>query len=285
MSSSRNFSGSIRRALRGKWRIVIGGALVALLILIGLLAPWIAPYDPNEQNLRNTLLPPLSDGHLLGTDDLGRDILSRIISGTRVSLSIGLATAFLSIVIGVALGLVAGFFGGRTDMVLGRVFDAVLGIPSILMALGLAAVFGPSLTVLVVALGSVWWANYARIVRGEALSLSQAQFVEAARATGCGNVRLIVRYLLPNVLPIVFALASLTVASGILVEASLSFLGVGVRPPTATWGVMLSTGRNFVRTAWWMATLPGLAIVFTVLSLNILGDGLRDNSDPKLRTR
>jgi peptide/nickel transport system permease protein len=153
------------------------------------------------------------------------------------------------------------------------------------MALGLAAVFGPSLTVIVIALGSVWWASYARIVRGEAMSLSQAQFVEAARATGCGNLRLIARYLLPNVLPIVFALASLTVASGILVEASLSFLGVGVRPPTATWGSMLSTGRNFVRTAWWMATMPGLAIVFTVLSLNILGDGLRDNSDPKLRTR
>jgi peptide/nickel transport system permease protein len=285
VSSSRNLSASIRRAIRGNWRIVIGGTLVALLILVAITAPYLAPYDPNKQDLRNTLQPPFSEGHLLGTDDLGRDILSRIITGTRVSLSIGLATAFLSIIIGVALGLIAGFFGGRTDMALGRLFDAVLGIPSILMALGLAAVFGPSLTVIVVALGSVWWANYARIVRGEALSLSRSQFVEAARATGCGNLRLIVRYLLPNVLPIVFALASLTVASGILVEASLSFLGVGVRPPTATWGVMLSTGRNFVRTAWWMATLPGVAIVFTVLSLNILGDGLRDNSDPKLRTR
>jgi ABC-type dipeptide/oligopeptide/nickel transport system permease subunit len=275
----------VRRKAGRNWRIVIGGSLVALLVIVAILAPYIVPYDPNDQDLRNTLKPPFSEGHLLGTDDLGRDMFSRILMGTRVSLAIGLATAFLAILIGVALGLVAGFFGGRTDMVLGRFFDAVLGIPSILMALGLAAVFGPSLTVIVIALGSVWWASYARIVRGEAMSLSQAQFVEAARATGCGNLRLIARYLLPNVLPIVFALASLTVASGILVEASLSFLGVGVRPPTATWGSMLSTGRNFVRTAWWMATMPGLAIVFTVLSLNILGDGLRDNSDPKLRTR
>ena len=265
------------------WQITIGGLIVAILVLLALFAPWIVPYDPAKQDLRNYLLPPFSPGHLLGTDDLGRDMLSRLIMGTRVSLFTGFVTAAIAIAIGVPLGLIAGYFGGRTDMALGRLFDTVLGIPSILMALGLTAVFGPSLVVIVAALGLVWWANYARIVRSEALKLRHAEFVEAARASGCGNGRLILRYLLPNVMPIVLALVSLTVASGILVEASLSFLGVGVRPPTPTWGGMLSVGRNFVRTAWWMATLPGLAIVITVLSLNLLGDGLRDNSDPKLR--
>lgn len=285
MSSYRKSLSSVRRLAGRNRRVFIGGGLVSLLAVIALAAPFLAPYDTAEQDLLNTLQPPMTPGHVLGTDDLGRDMLSRLLAGTRISLFVGLATACLSILIGVPLGLVSGFFAGRTDMILGRLFDTVLGIPSILLALGLAAVFGPSLTVIVIALGAVWWASYARIVRSEALVLSRSQFMEAARSSGCGNGRLLFRYLLPNVLPIVFALASLTVASGILVEASLSFLGVGVRPPTPTWGAMLSTGRNFVRTAWWMATLPGLAIVITVLSLNMLGDGLRDNSDPRLRSR
>ncbi len=262
---------------------MVGGALVLLLLAIAVLAPWLAPYDVAKQDLLNTLQKPGAEGHLLGTDDLGRDMLSRLIYGSRVSLFTGFVAAALSVAIGVPLGLLAGFFAGRTDMVLGRVFDAVLGIPSILLALGLSAVFGPSLVIIVIALGLVWWASYARMVRSETLSLSRAEYVEAARATGCSNWRLLGRYLLPNVMPIVLALVPLTVASGILVEASLSFLGVGVRPPTPTWGGMLATGRNFVRTAWWMATLPGIAIVITILSLNLLGDGLRDQSDPKLR--
>lgn len=260
-----------------------GGGIFLVLVMVALLAPWIAPYDVAKQDLVNTLLPPFSEGHLLGTDDLGRDILSRLMGGARVSLFIGIVTALLSVAIGVPLGLISGFYAGRVDMVLGRIFDAVLGIPSLLMALGLAAVFGPSLPVIVVSLGAVWWASYARIVRSEALSLSQTQFVEAARASGCNDGRILFRYLLPNVIPIVLALAPLTIASGILVEASLSFLGVGVRPPTPTWGAMLSVGRNFVRSAWWLATLPGLAIVITILSLNLLGDGLRDRFDPKLQ--
>jgi peptide/nickel transport system permease protein len=255
----------------------------AAIVVIAVLAPWISPHDTSKQDLLNTFAPPSTSGYWMGTDELGRDVLSRVIGGARISLFTGIVSALISVAIGLPLGLVAGFFAGRTDMLLGRLFDAVLGIPSILMALGLSAVLGPSLWVIVVSLGAVWWASYARIVRSEALSLAQAQFIEAARSTGCTNWRLIFRYMLPNVMPIIIALAPLTIASGILVEASLSFLGVGVRPPTPTWGAMLSIGRNYVRSAWWLSTFPGLAIVLTILCLNLLGDGLRDKTDPKLQ--
>lgn len=262
---------------------MLGGGVFLFFVFIALIAPWAAPYDVAKQDLMNTLAPPHSPGHLLGTDDLGRDMLSRLMGGARISLFTGIVTALLSISIGVPLGLISGFYGGRVDLVLGRIFDAFLGIPSLLMALGLASVFGPSLKVVVIALGAVWWASYARIVRSEALSLSRTQFVEAAQAMGCSDYRILTRYLLPNVVPIVMALAPLTIASGILVEASLSFLGVGTKPPAPTWGGMLAVGRNYVRSAWWLSTLPGLAIVITILSLNLLGDGLRDRFDPKLQ--
>lgn len=262
---------------------MLGGTVVTLLILVAFFAPLIAPYDVAEQNLLGTLLPPGSEGHLLGTDELGRDILSRLIYGSQVSLLTGFLAAAISICIGVPLGLLAGYFSGRVDMLLGRFFDAVLAIPSILLAIGLSSVFGPSLIVIISALGLVWWASYARMVRSEALSLANMDFVEAAKATGCSNSRVVFKYLLPNVLPIVLALLPLTIASGILVEASLSFLGIGVRPPTPTWGAMLATGRNFIRTSGWMATMPGLCIAITILGLNLLGDGLRDYLDPKLK--
>lgn len=265
------------------WQIVLGGTAISLLMIVAIFAPLIAPYDIAEQDLMSTLLPPGSPGHLLGTDELGRDILSRLIHGSRVSLMTGLMAAAISICVGVPLGLLAGYFSGRADMMLGRFFDAVLAIPSILLAIGLSSIFGPGLMVIIVALGLVWWATYARMVRSEALALASMDFVEAAKATGCSNSRVVFRYLLPNVLPIVLALLPLTIASGILVEASLSFLGIGVRPPTPTWGAMLATGRNFIRTSSFMATMPGLCIAVTILSLNLLGDGLRDYLDPKLK--
>lgn len=266
-----------------KWQIVGGGSVVLALVIIAIFAPFLAPHDVAKQNLTGTLLPPGSPNHLLGTDELGRDILSRLIYGSRVSLLTGGLAALISICIGIPLGLIAGYFSGRTDMVLGRLFDAVLAIPSILLAIGMSSVFGPGLPVIIAALGLVWWASYARMVRSEALALAHMDYVEAAKATGCGHIRIVFRYLLPNVMPIVLALLPLTIASGILVEASLSFLGIGVRPPSPTWGAMLSTGRNFIRSSSWMATMPGLCIAITILGLNLLGDGLRDFLDPKLK--
>lgn len=273
----------MRPRLRGHWQATVGGTIAVALVIVALAAPRLAPYDPAQQDLRNTLQPPFTSRHPLGTDEFGRDTLSRLIFGARVSLVAGILTAAICILIGVPLGLIAGYYRGYVDLILGRIVDAVLGIPSILLALGLAAVFGPSLRIIVASLAAVWWANYARIIRGEALALRNTPFVEAGRALGCSDARLITRYLLPNVLPLTLVLASLTVASAILVEASLSFLGVGVQPPTPSWGGMLAAGRTFIRTAWWLSTIPGVAIAATVLGLNLFGDGLRDVADPRLR--
>jgi peptide/nickel transport system permease protein len=274
----------VRSALFKNWQLNLGATVALLLILIAICAPFVALVDPSKQDLINTLKPPRTGGHWLGTDELGRDVLSRLIWGARASLLVGLLTAGLSICVGVPIGLVSGYFGGRVDAAIARLVDAVLGIPSILLALGLAAIFGPSLVIIVIALGLVWWASYARIVRAEAMALKSMAFVEAGRSLGCSDSRIIFRYLLPNVLPIVLALSASTVAAGILVEASLSFLGVGTQPPTPSWGAMLSTGRNYIHSAGYLSTIPGLAIVVAILSLNLLADGLRDISDPKLRT-
>lgn len=267
----------------GNWQVLLGATISLLLILTAILAPWLAPLDPAKQDLLATLKPPRTAGHLLGTDELGRDVLSRLIWGARASLLVGLLTACVSICVGVPLGLVAGYFGGRVDTLLARTVDAVLGVPSILLALGLAAIFGPSLLIIVISLGLVWWASYARIVRAEALALKSMAFVEAGKSIGCSELRILFRYLLPNVVPIVLALSASTVAAGILVEASLSFLGIGTQPPTPSWGAMLSTGRNYIHSAGYLSTLPGVAIVLAILSLNLLADGLRDIADPKLR--
>jgi len=272
-----------RRIILGNWQVLLGATVAVGLILMAIFAPLLAPMDPAHQDLLNTVKPPRTPGHLLGTDELGRDILSRIIWGARASLLVGLLTAGLSICVGVPLGLVSGYFGGRVDALIARLVDAVLGVPSILLALGLAAIFGPSLIIIVISLGLVWWASYARIVRAEAMALKSMAFVEAGQSLGCSNSRIIFRYLLPNVLPIVLALSASTVAAGILVEASLSFLGVGTQPPTPSWGAMLSTGRNYIHSAAYLSTIPGIAIVVAILSLNLLADGLRDIADPKLR--
>ena len=274
--------GLFRSSLRS-WRVLLGLTVAGTLVLLAMLAPWVAPHDPTNQDLVNILEPPGTPSHLLGTDELGRDVLSRLVWGARASLLVGLLTAALSICIGVPIGLMSGYFGGRADIVIGRAVDSVLGIPSILLALGLAAIFGPSLTIVVIALGAVWWASYARIVRAEAMTLKSMPFVEAGRSIGGTDWRLLFRYLLPNVLPIVLVLSASTVAAGILVEASLSFLGIGTQPPTPSWGSMLSTGRHYIHGAGYLSTFPGVAIVLAILSLNLLADGLRDVIDPKLR--
>jgi peptide/nickel transport system permease protein len=271
------------RRIRRNPLAVTGGAIVLLLVLTAVLAPWLAPHTYDAQHLRNTLQPPLTPGHPLGTDEFGRDLLSRLLFGARASLLVGLVTAAMSALIGVPVGLIAGYYGGRVDLAISRIIDGTLAIPPLLLGIGLASIMRPSLATVVAALVAVWWATFARYVRAEAMSVRSTPFCEAARALGARDALILVRHVLPNVMSTVFVIATLTVASAILVEASLSFLGLGIQPPEPSWGGMLTSGRRYLRTAWWLTTFPGLAIVVVVLGFNLLGDGLRDISDPTLR--
>jgi peptide/nickel transport system permease protein len=247
-----------------------------------------APLDPLDQNLDRYLKPP---GHVdvqgrtywLGTDQQGRDILSRIIWGSRISLIVGIATVLVSGLVGVTLGLMAGFFGGKLDAVISRIVDTALAIPFILLAMALIAILGASLQNIVLAIALRTWIVYARVVRGEVLALKQHEFVAGAKAMGCSTVRILVRYLLPNALSSAIVVATLYLGRMIIIEASLSFLGVGVPPPTPTWGGMLSDGRAFLDTAWWIAFFPGIVLMLTVLGVNLLGDWLRDVLDPRMK--
>jgi peptide/nickel transport system permease protein len=262
-------------------------SVLLLVILAAVAAPVIAPFNPVFQDLAARLSPPLQSSragfHLLGTDALGRDILSRIIFGSRISLIIGIASVAVAGVLGVALGLVAGYARGRWDDLIMRLADIQLAIPFLVLALATVAVVGPSLFNLIVVLGVTGWVQYARIVRAETLSVSSREYVEAARVLGAAPVRLVVRHVLPNVLASVIVIGTLQISRMILFEASLSFLGLGVPPPTPTWGGMVADGRTYVDRAWWVSTLPGLAIFVVVLSVAILGDRLRDVLDPRLQ--
>lgn len=272
----------LKRALRRKAPVVAAGVLL-LIILMALLAPIVAPADPNAQDLLVRLQAPGAvPGHLLGTDQLGRDVLSRIIFGTRVSLAVGLAAAGFAALIGTTLGLIAGFFGGWVGNIIMRLADTQLAIPGILLALAMVAVLGPSLKNLVIVLGISGWVTYARVARAQALALREQDFVEGGRAIGAGSLRILFRYLLPNLWGSLIVVLTMQVASFIISEASLSFLGLGVPLDTPTWGGMLNDGQLFVASAWWVATFPGLAILITVLSINLFGDLLRDVLDPKL---
>lgn len=272
----------LKRALRRKAPVVAAGVLL-LIILMALLAPIVAPADPNAQDLLVRLQAPGAvPGHLLGTDQLGRDVLSRIIFGTRVSLAVGLAAAGFAALIGTTLGLIAGFFGGWVGNIIMRLADTQLAIPGILLALAMVAVLGPSLKNLVIVLGISGWVTYARVARAQALALREQDFVEGGRAIGAGSLRILFRYLLPNLWGSLIVVLTMQVASFIISEASLSFLGLGVPLDTPTWGGMLNDGQLFVASAWWVATFPGLAILITVLSINLVGDLLRDVLDPKL---
>ena len=262
--------------------------LLFLMVIPAVFAPWVAPHDPFEGSLSQRLTPPVwQEGgtaeHILGTDKLGRDMLSRIIYGARVSLTVSLIAIVVGGVIGTVLGLVSGYFGGRTDAVIMRLVDISLALPTILLALVLVAAVGPSFGTVITVLVVLLWARYARLVRGETLAIKELDFIARARVAGASHSRIMYRYVFPNVVNSLIVLATLQVGYVILFESSLSFLGAGLPRAEPAWGVMVSDGRELIVTAWWVSMFPGVAIMLTVLALNLLGDWLRDHLDPKLR--
>jgi peptide/nickel transport system permease protein len=261
--------------------IRLGGFIVALAVAGALLGPIVTPYDPAAQDLARRLEGP-SLAHPFGLDELGRDILARIFAGARISLLVGLAVVGVSSTLGMFFGSIAGYFGGRVDDVVSRVVDVLMAFPGILLAIAIVAVLGPSLLNVVVALSVIGWVGYARLVRGQALRAREFEFVQAARALGAGSRRIVVRHVLPTALPAVVVQATLGMAGAIIAEAALSFLGLGVQPPTPSWGTMLDAGRSHLFDAPHLTIFPGLAIAILVLGFNFLGDGLRDRVDPKL---
>jgi ABC-type dipeptide/oligopeptide/nickel transport system permease subunit len=266
----------------------IAGAVI-LLVVIGaaVFAPYVAPHDPARQSLIRRFMPPVwakggSTAYLLGTDQVGRDILSRITYGARISLIVGVAAVLVSLTVGVTLGLLSGFLRGRVDTVIMTVVDVTLSFPQLLLALAFVAALGPSLVTIIVVLGLTGWERYTRVVRAEVLALREKDFVEAARAMGASPTRLLLRHLLPNTFSSIIVMSTLQVAQAILQEAALSFLGVGTGSAYPTWGQMIALGRDFVSVAWWLPTFPGLAILLTVLAINLVGDRLRDALDPRV---
>ena len=263
-------------------------AIVTIFVLAGALAPFLNLPDPLEQSLRLKFRPPVWEergtwANPLGTDRLGRDMLSRMVWGSRVSIAAGVLTVLLATVVGATVGLVAGYYGGRVDATLMRITDATLSFPVILLALILAVTVGPSFANVVIAIAVILWARYARVMRAQVLTLMELDFIAQARIAGAGAWRIITRHLLPNTMNTLVVLLTLQIGYVIIVEASLSFLGAGIPPPTPAWGSMIAEGRDFVTSAWWVSLMPGLAILLVVLAFNLLGDWLRDTLDPKLR--
>jgi peptide/nickel transport system permease protein len=266
---------------------ILGLIVIAGTIAMAVLAPALSPGDPVKNSLIDRLTPPMwtaggSTRHPLGTDTLGRDVASRLLYGARVSLIVGLAAVVIGGLLGVVLGLLSGYYRGLTDDALMRLGDVQLAFPVLVLAVAVLAVLGASLANVILVLGVTGWITYARIVRGETLSLRQREFVEAARALGATDGYLIRRHILPNVLPPVTVVATFSVARTIIAEASLSFLGLGIPPPAPSWGAMLDEGRNYITTGWWLALFPGLAILLLVLGINLVGDWLRDQLDPRM---
>ena len=273
---------SVWRRARRLRNLAIGGVLVGVLVLAAALAPVIAPFDPvRDADLNNYLRPPGAP-FLLGTDTFGRDVFSRMIYGARISLGVGIAVQASALAIGVTLGLLAGFFGGRVDQLIMRLTEVVFAFPGLLFAIAIMAVIGPSLYNVFLALGLVSWTSLSRVVRGQVLSLKEQEYVEAARAVGASNARIIARHILPNTLATVTVLVTLGIGGAILAEAGLSFLGLGAQPPEPSWGSMLSAGRDYLLQAPWLSLYPGLAIFLTVMGFNLLGDGIRDLLDPRM---
>jgi peptide/nickel transport system permease protein len=264
--------------------MTMGLSWILLLMITALFAPVIAPYseDAIECHVERKLEGP-SLAHFFGTDELGRDVFSRVILGTRISLTVGFIAVGLALLIGIPLGVVAGFFGGWIDEAIMRTTDIFLSFPPLLLAMAISAVLGPSLPNAMLAIAIAWWPWYARILRGEARALRNRPFVEAARAVGMSQGKIVVKHILPNCLVPVIIQASIDFGSILLVTASLSFLGLGAQPPIPEWGLMISSSRSYFLSAWWIVTFPGLAILSTVLALNLVGDGLREVLDPKLR--
>jgi peptide/nickel transport system permease protein len=264
-------------------RLAMSGlVMVGGLFWVSLLAPWLAPYDPSFIDLKAVLMPP-SPEHWLGTDPLGRDVLSRIIFGSQVSLKVGFVAVGLATCIGIIVGALAGYYGGWVDLVLMRFVDLMLCFPSFFLILAVIALLEPSIWNIMVVIGVTGWMGVARLVRAEFLSLKERDFVEAARALGASDRRLIMRHLLPNALAPVMVSATLGVAGAILTESALSFLGLGVQPPTPSWGNILTAGKDNIEIAWWLSVFPGLAILVTVMSYNLLGEGIREAIDPRLQ--
>jgi peptide/nickel transport system permease protein len=276
------------RRLARRRTALFGVCVVFAVIVTALAASVITPFDPIEQDIGNRLKPPgwqAASGarHLLGTDHLGRDLLARVIFGARPALLVGAAAVVISGVLGMAMGLISGYFGGRTDDIIMRLADIQLAFPFILLAIAVIGVLGPSLPTIIAVIGVSSWVVYARVVRGAVLSLREREFVQAALALGARDGRVVLCHILPNALTPWLVVATLDMARVIVIESALSFLGLGVQPPTPTWGGMLADGRVYLSTAWWLATFPGLAILVTVLGINLLGDGLRDTLDPRLK--
>lgn len=265
------------------------GVLILTVILAMAVAPgWIAPLDPLDQDLTRFMQPPgfvddIGRTYWLGTDEQGRDILSRIVWGSRISLLVGMATVIVSGLIGITIGIIAGYFGGWLDAVLSRIIDTFLAIPFILLAISLVAILGPSLQNIILVIVLRTWIVYARVVRGEVLSLKESEYVVGARAMGCKTLRILAVYLFPSVISTSIVIATLYLGRMIIIESALSFLGLGVPPPTPTWGGILAEGRNFLDTAWWIALFPGVVLMLVVLSVNLLGDWLRDVLDPRTK--
>ncbi len=266
---------------------LVATALFAAFVIVGLAAPAIAPGDPLAVNLDRRLQPPAWAGgdwsHPLGCDQVGRDLLSRVIYGARTSIVLGVVIVLLTLLIGVTLGSLGGYVGGWTDVVLSRIVDVLLAFPFLVFALGMMAVLGPSFINLILVLAFKGWVDFYRVTRAEVMSLKSSDFVHAARALGVRGPAIVVSEILPNVLPSIIVLAALRMAAIIIAEASLSFLGLGVQPPTPSWGMMINEGRPYMLNAWWLSTFPGLAIALLVLVINVFGEGLRDALDPRLK--
>jgi len=284
--------GGFRRAMKQLRRSpvgMIGTFMVVSVVLVALLAPLLAPHDPSQHNRRERFQPPVwMDGgnttYLLGTDQLGRDVLSRLLYGSRISVAVGVASVIIGGTLGALFGLLAGLYGGRVDTIISRAIDTFLALPFLILVLAVIGILGPSLLTIILVLGFTGWATYARVVRGETLAMREREFVGAAQALGASRMRVAAKHVFPNITASVIVLATLDVAATILAESSLSFLGLGVQPPAVTWGLMISSGRDYLSSAWWLAVFPGLCISYTVLGVIFLGDFLRDVLDPKIDT-
>lgn len=277
----KNFITVFRREISGSWTVKASLAVFFLFVFCGVFADVLVPVDPNLQNLQMRLLPPLTEGHFLGTDVLGRDVLSRLIMGSRVSLIIASAAIVLSVIIGVLVGLFSGYIGGWVDTVLMRIVDAWLAFPFLLLAISVVAILGPGLVNIIIALVVSQWVIYVRLVRGVTLSLREREFVSSAKMLGVRDIAIMVKHILPNVFAPIMVVATLEVGIIIVTEASLSFLGLGVDAAQPSWGAMLAEGKAYMTSAWWLATIPGLVIFLVVLAMNLVGDTLQDALNPK----
>jgi peptide/nickel transport system permease protein len=274
------------RSLKKSKEALVGSLILTTFFISAILAPYICPHDPFDQDLSNRLAPPgwneKGTYHILGTDQLGRDIFSRIIHGARITLFVGFVCAIIASIVGSFLGVIAGYFGGKIDSIIMRIADVQLAFPFIILAIALVAVFGPSLSNIVIILGLTSWVRFARVVRADALLLREFDYVTASTAIGSSHKRIIFRHILPNIISPIIVVMTLEIPRMILMEAALSFLGLGIQPPEPSWGSMASDGRVYINVAWWLTTFPGIAIMLVVLSVNLMGDWLRDELDVKI---